>query len=183
MSIISKEIDVRLNGYVVDYYEKLGYEIPRIRKNNKWVVQQDATITVKVSDLPESSNLNVDVQCDCTECNKIKSISLSNYKKNIERNGMYLCTRDTKHRDFLNGYTLENIIDSLKGFYNKNNRFPKYYEYTEENGFSFTYSKTSARLLSSKSTSKSGADTRSGFKKRSKNKSYFKGSTLVMPKQ
>ena len=74
MSIISKEIDVRLNGYVVDYYEKLGYEIPRIRKNNKLVVQQDATITVKVSDLPESSNLNVDVQCDCTECNKIKSI-------------------------------------------------------------------------------------------------------------
>lgn len=151
MSIISKEIDVRLNGYVVDYYEKLGYEIPRIRKNNKWVVQQDATITVKVSDLPESSNLNVDVQCDCTECNKIKSISLSNYKKNIERNGMYLCTRDTKHRDFLNGYTLENIIDSLKGFYNKNNRFPKYYEYTEENGFSFTYSKM-MRILNKNNT-------------------------------
>lgn len=137
MGIISKKIDVRLNGYVVDYYEKLGYEIPRIRKNNKWIVPQNATITVKVSDLPESSNLNVDVQCDCTECNKIKSISLSNYKKNIERNGMYLCTHDTKHRDFLNGYTLENVIEALKGFYNKNNRFPKYYEYTEKKWFFF----------------------------------------------
>ena len=151
MGIISKKIDVRLNGYVVDYYEKLGYEIPRIRKNNKWIVPQDATITVKVSDLPESSNLNVDVQCDCTECNKIKSISLSNYKKNIERNGMYLCTNDTKHRDFLNGYTLENVIEALKGFYNKNNRFPKYYEYTEKNGFSFTYSKM-MRILNENNT-------------------------------
>lgn len=141
MSIISKEIDVKLNGYVVDYYEKLGYKIPRIRKNYKWIVPKDATITVKVSDLPESSNLNIDVRCDCTECNKIKSISLSNYKKNIERNGIYLCTHDTKHRDFLNGYTLENVIDSIKEFYNKNNRFPKYYGYSEENGFSFTYSK------------------------------------------
>lgn len=151
MGIVSKEIDVRLNGYVVDYYEKLGYEIPRIRKNNKWIVPQDATITVKVSDLPESSNLNVDVQCDCTECNKIKSISLSNYKKNIERNGMYLCTHDTKHRDFLNGYTLENVIDALTDFYNKNNRFPKYYEYTEENGFSFTYTKM-LRILNENNT-------------------------------
>ena len=136
MGIISKEIDVKLNGYVVAYYEKLGYEIPRIKKNNKWIVPQDTTITVKVSDLPESSNLNVDVQCDCTECNKIKSISLGNYKKNIEKNGMYLCTHDTKHRDFLNGYTLENVVNSLNNFYHKNNRFPKYYEYTKENGFS-----------------------------------------------
>lgn len=151
MGIISKEIDVRLNGYVIAYYEKLGYEIPRVRKNNKWIVPQDATITVKVSDLPESSNLNVDVQCDCTECKKIKSISLGNYKKNIERNGMYLCTHDTKHRDFLNGYTLENVINTLNNFYNKNNRFPKYYEYTEENGFSFSYSKMT-RILNENNT-------------------------------
>ena len=47
--------------------------------------------------------------------------------------------------------------------------------------FSFTYSKTSLRLLSSKSTSKSGAETLSGFKNLSKNRPYFIGSTSVIP--
>ncbi len=48
--------------------------------------------------------------------------------------------------------------------------------------FFFTYSITISRLLSEKSISISGIDTRSGFRKRSKRRSYFRGSTLVMPR-
>ena len=47
--------------------------------------------------------------------------------------------------------------------------------------FSFTYSITSPRWLSAKSTSISGMDLRAGFKNLSNNKLYFNGSTLVIP--
>ncbi len=46
--------------------------------------------------------------------------------------------------------------------------------------FSRTYSITRPRLLWQKSISKSGIDTRSGFKKRSNSKAYFKGSRSVI---
>lgn len=47
--------------------------------------------------------------------------------------------------------------------------------------FSVTYWMTSSRRSTQKSMSKSGLDTRSGFKNRSKMSEYCSGSTLVMP--
>ena len=49
--------------------------------------------------------------------------------------------------------------------------------------FRVTYSMTSPRRRSQKSMSISGSDTRSGFRKRSKMRSYCSGSTSVMRRQ
>ena len=136
MGLINEEIEVLLQSSMITYYEKLGYDIPRVKKNYKWTVPQGTTIIVKISDLPTSSNQYVDVKCDCSVCNKIKHIMYSKYNKNIERNnGIYLCSYDSIHRDFLNGISYESIIECIKSYYNKTGRFPKYNEYTKENGF------------------------------------------------
>lgn len=140
MGLINEEVEIELNNRLITHYEGLGYIMPRIKKNYKWVIPQGTTIKVKAKDLPKSSNVYVNVKCDCPNCNNIKSIQYSKYRKNVERNGMYLCTCDVQHRDYASGLTKKHIIDSLKNFYDKNNRFPKNNEYTIENGFSFTYS-------------------------------------------
>lgn len=145
MGLISEEIEVLLQSQMITYYENLGYEIPRVKKNYKWSVPQGTTLKVKVSDLKESSNNYVDAKCDC--CGKFNSLMYCKYRKNIKsNNGLYLCSTDTEHRDFRNGLTVEYIMESIKDFYNKNNRFPKYNEYTKKNGFSFSYSMMMDRL-------------------------------------
>lgn len=147
MGLVNEEIDVLLQSSMIAYYENLGYEIPRVKKNYKLVVPYGTIIKVKIKDLPLSSNQYVDVKCDCNTCNKIKHIMYSKYNKNIERNnGMYLCSYDSMHRDFLHGISYELIIDCIRSYYEKNGRFPKYNEYTEENGFPYTYSKISEFL-------------------------------------
>ena len=145
MGLVNEEIDVLLQSSMITYYENLGYEIPRVKKNYKWSVPQGTTLKVKVSDLKESSNNYVEVICDC--CGKHNNIMYCKYTKNVKNNnGIYLCSTDIKHRDFRNGLTVEKIFESIKHFYNTNYRFPKYNEYTEQNGFSFSYSTMMDRL-------------------------------------
>ena len=97
---------------------------------------------MKISDLMPSSNQYIEARCDCNTCNKIKRIMYSKYNKNINsNNGLYLCTADSKHRDFVNGVSYENIIECIKNFYDRAGKFPKYDEYTEENEIPFSYSK------------------------------------------
>ena len=151
MSLVSEYTTVGLNSSVISYYENLGYEIPRRKdKQGRLSVPQGTTIDVKISDLTPSSNQYIDAQCDCSSCKKIKRIMYSKYNKNITRNnGVYLCSYDSKHRDFLNGVSYETIIDCIKKFYDKTGKFPKYDEYTEENGIPFSYSKIREFLKSS----------------------------------
>lgn len=145
MGLVSEEIEVLLQSQMITYYENLGYEIPRVKKNYKWSVPQGTTLKVKVSDLKESSNNYVDVTCDY--CGKFNNLMYCKYRKNIKsNNGLYLCSTDAEHRDFRNGLTVEHIMESIKDFYNKNDRFPKYNEYTKKNGFSFSYSMMMDRL-------------------------------------
>lgn len=145
MALAHEEIDVLLQSSMIPYYESLGYAIPRTKKNYKWLVPQGTKIKVKISDLKESSNNYVEAICDC--CGKHKNIMYCKYTKNVKNNnGMYLCSKDVKHRDFISGLTVEKIMESIQDFYDKNNRFPKYNEYTIDNGFSFTYATMMNRL-------------------------------------
>ena len=89
MGLINEEVEIELNNRLITHYEGLGYIMPRIKKNYKWVIPQGTTIKVKAKDLPKSSNVYVNVKCDCPNCNNIKSIQYSKYRKNVERNGMY----------------------------------------------------------------------------------------------
>lgn len=141
MGLVNEYTTVGLNSGVISYYENIGYEIPRSRdKEGRLRVPRGTTIDVKTIDLMPSSNQKVDVECDY--CKKHKRISYHKYKQNINNNnGFYLCSVDENHRNFSNGVSYEKIIDCIKCYYDKNGKFPKYNEYTEENGFSFSYSK------------------------------------------
>ena len=141
MGLVNEYTTVGLNSSVISYYENLGYKIPRsIDNQGRLRIPRGTTIDVKTTDLMPSSNQVVDVECDF--CKKHKKLSYIKYNKNINNNnGFYLCSTDENHRNFVNGVSYESIIDCIKNYYNKNGRFPKHNEYTEENGFPFTYSK------------------------------------------
>lgn len=141
MGLINEYTTIGLNGGVNEYYEKLGYYIPRSKDNEgRLRVPRGTTIKIKTVDLKPSSNQKVDVECDY--CKKCKRISYIKYNKNIKHNnGLYLCSTDKDHRDFINGVSYDKIIDCITKYHDKNKRFPKYNEYTKENGFPFTYSK------------------------------------------
>lgn len=138
MSLANEYTTVKLNSSVINYYENLGYNIPRIKKDYKWCVPINTTIEVKTNDLKEHSNVYVEAICDC--CGKHTNIMYYKYTKNIKRNnGHYLCSTDKEHRDFNSEISIDKILESIKNFYNENNRFPKYNEYTIENGFKYSY--------------------------------------------
>jgi hypothetical protein len=62
LAILEKEVWVVLGGRNLDYYEKLGYEIPEIRGKH-------TTILVKIEDLPKGSHVKLTKICDV--CKKI----------------------------------------------------------------------------------------------------------------
>lgn len=140
MGLITEYVNIHLTGSLISYYEKLGYKIPRKKGLNYQIhVPNNTYIAVKVIDLPKSSSVKIEAECDC--CKKHKFIPYVKYNKNVTRNnGFYLCLNNKQHKDFTNGLSPTTIIKTIKEFYNKNDRFPKYNEYTVENGFSFTYS-------------------------------------------
>jgi len=91
-TLLTKEVEISLNGNNVKYLENLGYEIPR-RKNASGRMQyiQGTKIIVKVKDL-NKNNVLVDVQCDNEECNKIiKDMKLNVYKTHVKEDGKYYC--------------------------------------------------------------------------------------------
>lgn len=50
MGLISKEVEITINGNT-KRYEDLGYCIPKVFKNNRWCIDKNKKIKVKVSDL------------------------------------------------------------------------------------------------------------------------------------
>lgn len=67
--LISTEVEVKLSGANINYYENLGYEIPRRRRSNR-VSKNNLTvpigtfIKVDIKDIPKGSHVSVDVKCD-----------------------------------------------------------------------------------------------------------------------
>ena len=141
MAILDEYVNVKLVNTTIDYYENLGYEIPRYEyEKGKFRVKNGTEISVKPTDLKHESNVKINALCDC--CGKKKYIGYNAYYKNISRhNGVYLCCTDRAHRQFIGDITLDNALNSIKDFYNNNSRFPKHNEFTTDNGFDFTYSK------------------------------------------
>lgn len=62
--LISETVEVGLNSKTAKYYESIGYEIPKTKVRNKYVVKHGTTIAVKVKDLLSMSNIMVIYQCD-----------------------------------------------------------------------------------------------------------------------
>lgn len=79
MGIITKEVKIVLTNNMIKYYEDLGYEIPRRKKNGRMSVPIGTTIVVKVEDLPNCSNVILDIEYDC--CHKPTKMDYYHYVK------------------------------------------------------------------------------------------------------
>lgn len=98
MGIITKEIEVKVNGYTAGYYESLGYRMPTRKAskstyekcNKEFVYDTSKTIAVRVNDLPKNSDSHVDVLCDMCNIN-IMSMRYVDYNKSINKNGICVC--------------------------------------------------------------------------------------------
>lgn len=107
MGLMSKEVEIILNNRTIEYYENLGYSIPRREdKRGRMTVPRGSKIVVKIEHLTKGSNALVDVECDycgeefktpyyeyidnvvkgniqkvaCNNCNKLK-LRESNFKQ------------------------------------------------------------------------------------------------------
>jgi hypothetical protein len=84
----SEFVDVLLNPTNISYYENLGYEIPRRRRNTrvsktKLTVPRGTKILVDIKDLPLHSNAYVQYECDY--CFKEKTIKYNTYNNQKEK--------------------------------------------------------------------------------------------------
>ena len=89
--LITKEVEVTLNGKNMKHYEDLEYKMPR-RKNSagRMTVPPNTKIKVKVEHLYPSSRMTVLVKCD--ECGKEWEISYCDYLKSLH-NGKKHCRK------------------------------------------------------------------------------------------
>ena len=89
MGLISKTAMVGLMGGNANYYEKLGYEIPRKRnKYRQLTIPRGTKIEVKVEHL--KSNSTAIIECQCDYCKNIYKIKYQNYIL-YNHNGSYYC--------------------------------------------------------------------------------------------
>ena len=90
MSLITKEVEITLQGSNLKHYEDLGYEI--LRRKDKWgniSVPRGTKIIVKVEDLTDYSTAEVKVLCD--ECSKVLKMQYQSYLHYAKDNNKYYC--------------------------------------------------------------------------------------------
>ncbi|MFP5110233.1 zinc-ribbon domain-containing protein [Neobacillus sp. C211] len=69
MAILEKEVEIFLNPSNVKHYEKLGYEIPKVKDKRGIIrVPNGTKILVKIEELPKKSHIKLTKICD--ECGK-----------------------------------------------------------------------------------------------------------------
>ena len=83
--LITKEVEVKLVGNTIKYYEDKGYPIPRYEFKNKLKVKQGTKIKVNVKDLPPSSEVKIECLCDYCLEEGIENILPKLYKDYIKQ--------------------------------------------------------------------------------------------------
>jgi hypothetical protein len=109
--IITKEVIVVLGGLNVSYYKKLGYNIPKVKGKWGYTIPHGTEITVKVLDLPKTSD--VLIQCYCDKCLKIDK------KELVECTYNYYNIKKSNNKDIL----CKTCKDELKSIMIKNSNY------------------------------------------------------------
>ena len=90
MGIINEYVNMRVNAFTYNYYNNLGYDIPkRINKKGESKIDTNEYFKVKVTDLPLNSHVAVQVSCD--SCGKNIDVIYENYNKVMNKHSEYLC--------------------------------------------------------------------------------------------
>ena len=87
MGLITEEVEVKLYGRNISYYENLGYEIPRVKSYYGMCVPKNSKIIVKATDLQHGSHIKVIVKCDC--CGKKYEMIYGNYYRYNHQGKIY----------------------------------------------------------------------------------------------
>lgn len=91
MGLISKEVEIVLNGNI-KWYENKGYDIPkRIDKKGRLRTIKGVKILVSVSDLQPHSN--VVVKCKCDNCDKEYATIWDRYNTYVKEDGKIYCRK------------------------------------------------------------------------------------------
>lgn len=100
--IVDKMIELEINNYV-EYYESLGYDIPKyIDNKNREKVKRGTTILVWQKDIPDGSSTKIDVVCDIENCGNSRLIKKYSYTINKQKNnGRYICEPCLRREKFL----------------------------------------------------------------------------------
>lgn len=111
MGLLTKTVDVRVNGSTYKHFEDLGYEIPKHynQKKKKWLISTNEYITVDVFDLYKGSAILV--KCECDNCKKIYDVPYWVYLTHDLSNG-FLC-KGCYHKLLLSGENHPNWNPSL----------------------------------------------------------------------
>lgn len=93
--LLTKEVELKLNGATIQNYEKLGYEIPRhLNSRNKLKVNKNDTIKIKIEDLSKYSKAKVQCLCDYCLEKGINTIIEESYSNYIRRNKNAIIHKD-----------------------------------------------------------------------------------------
>lgn len=79
MPILTKEVEVRPSGKMIQYYRDLGYDAKYL-----------APLMVKVEDLSKGSKIKIEVLCDMCHKNKM-IVEYASHNTTIERAGNHVC--------------------------------------------------------------------------------------------
>lgn len=87
MAILTEEVLVRCHSKTANYYQELGYDVPKKENGN---FDFSKSFMVKICHLPKNSHTLVLVQCD--NCKTNKNISFKEYNKH-NHNGLNYCQK------------------------------------------------------------------------------------------
>jgi len=124
--ILTKEVEVRSNGSTIEYYESLGYDLPKRkasmsiyrRTGREFVYDLGKTFLVKVEDLPTQSDITISAVCDyCNEPYEVKYYAYYNSTKGLTTKCACKNCASKKQRDIMlstYGVASPSQLDSVK---------------------------------------------------------------------
>ncbi|MCK9416372.1 hypothetical protein M0Q97_06915 [Candidatus Dojkabacteria bacterium] len=97
--ILTEEVKIHIKGKFIERYKKLGYNVDTKGLN-----------TIKVKDLPKSSQVIVLVKCD--NCGTEKEINIQSYYTSFKNNkyNCYKCKTETYRKTMIEKYGVENCF-------------------------------------------------------------------------
>jgi len=94
--LLSNKVEVKLNSRNINYYENLGYDLPKYIDSRKVIrIKRGTIIQVKIEDLTKGSNALVNVKCDCEDCKNpyLKPMHWGSYVNHVHADGKYYCNK------------------------------------------------------------------------------------------
>lgn len=121
--VLPQTVKVDVSTNVANYYEQLGYEIPRYynKRRNRYSVKKGTTIDVSALDLKDNSNLIIECECDICKARekltKMEYTRICSYTKKYGYDYLCLdCKFDVMPTAKLNVGLFKNNEEKIKNF-------------------------------------------------------------------